>query len=296
MRRFSSFGLCLLALGGFLPSGVAWANGTAESDSDAEPAERHWDQTAVILVVGPRVTALTGGSPALGQALAAWATLEPDLPIVSVQLGAGPTFAQERTKTNTVAFGMDRDPRLRGRLAVTAVSVDESGAIVGADILLNPSYRFADIGHLGAQHRCDKYPVYDLQNVLTHELGHWFGLKDDDGAEDSTMYPFIAPGETSKRTPTERDRLAMELLYRDSEASDEAEVGCGASIAGHADSPKVPWFSVLGVAAMTVALRWRRRTTWGVRRSCLMPFGAHMTLHRWPEAGPLSRPTKEEVQ
>jgi len=44
--------------------------------------------------------------------------------------------------------------------------------------------------------------AYDLQNIATHEFGHWVGLDDlyDDSDKDLTMYGFSAGGEVKKRS------------------------------------------------------------------------------------------------
>ncbi len=50
---------------------------------------------------------------------------------------------------------------------------------------------------------CQTSPdAYDLQNIATHEIGHWIGLDDlfDDSDKDLTMYAFGAGGEVKKRT------------------------------------------------------------------------------------------------
>jgi hypothetical protein len=50
---------------------------------------------------------------------------------------------------------------------------------------------------------CQSSPdAYDLQNVATHEFGHWIGLDDlfDDSDRDLTMYGFGAGGEVKRRT------------------------------------------------------------------------------------------------
>ena len=42
---------------------------------------------------------------------------------------------------------------------------------------------------------CSTVDKYDLQNIATHEFGHWIGLDDVFAAVDLTMYLFGAGGE-----------------------------------------------------------------------------------------------------
>ena len=89
-------------------------------------------------------------------------------------------------------------------IAITLTTYDEkSGIIYDSDILLNsPNFFFttADGGGL-----CNP-PVLttncvstDVQNTMTHEIGHFVGL-DHTNHPGSTMNPRAPPGETSKRT------------------------------------------------------------------------------------------------
>ena len=50
---------------------------------------------------------------------------------------------------------------------------------------------------------CQSSPqAYDVQNIATHEFGHWVGLEDlyDEADGDLTMYGFSAGGEIKKRS------------------------------------------------------------------------------------------------
>src|SRR5262249_12542106 len=86
----------------------------------------------------------------------------------------------------------DYDP---AALAVTLMSYDtDSGRITDADIVVNaekyPWIAGDDISGCSNQ--------YDLQNVLTHELGHLFGLAHDPDDGNATMFPSSGSCETKK--------------------------------------------------------------------------------------------------
>lgn len=57
--------------------------------------------------------------------------------------------------------------------------------------------------------------TYDIQNVMTHELGHWLQLNDLYSSADywKTMYGYAGKGETYKRTLDQDDVNGIKSLY-----------------------------------------------------------------------------------
>jgi len=87
----------------------------------------------------------------------------------------------------------------------------DSGSIYDADILLNET-----LGHLAiCKDACPPRAV-DIQNVLTHEAGHFFGLGHSDHS-DATMAPAATVGQLSKRDLTDDDRAGLCATYADYE-------------------------------------------------------------------------------
>ncbi|MCB9519570.1 MAG: hypothetical protein H6698_04815 [Myxococcales bacterium] len=90
-------------------------------------------------------------------------------------------------------------------LALTSVTFDPTnGHIADADIEMNAAnFEFGVIGSISTSRN-----VHDLQNTLTHEIGHFVGLDHtyaaahvgDGTFEDATMAATSPAGETSKRT------------------------------------------------------------------------------------------------
>jgi hypothetical protein len=75
-----------------------------------------------------------------------------------------------------------------------------SGEVLEVDTLFNKRYPWAIFPN---SPDCQSSPdACDLQNIATHEIGHWIGLDDlfDDSDKDLTMYGFGAGGEVKKRT------------------------------------------------------------------------------------------------
>ena len=79
------------------------------------------------------------------------------------------------------------------------------GELLDADIVINDWNTQIPLGIAAA----DKY---DLQAMLTHEMGHIFGLGHSQ-LPSATMYASANPGEISKRNLTEDDRAGVRELY-----------------------------------------------------------------------------------
>ena len=62
---------------------------------------------------------------------------------------------------------------------------------------------------------CAYQVVYDAQDILTHELGHTFGLDDmyENTYADHTMYGYGSKGEVKKDTLTTGDVQSVRILY-----------------------------------------------------------------------------------
>lgn len=80
-----------------------------------------------------------------------------------------------------------------------------SRMIVEFDIMLDTDYNWGD---------ADVDPLLmDVQNIVTHELGHGIGLADIYYCELETMYGYSYEGDTEKRTLFEGDIAGLQKLY-----------------------------------------------------------------------------------
>ncbi len=88
----------------------------------------------------------------------------------------------------------------------TLVYGTTTGEIVDADLELNnQGFKLTIDG-------CSESTAWDVQNVLTHEVGHLLGL-DHSSVEEAVMFEKSEVGETTKRTLHENDHLAICALY-----------------------------------------------------------------------------------
>jgi hypothetical protein len=91
-----------------------------------------------------------------------------------------------------------------GLVAVTPIDFDPTtGEILDADVIVNARQVTSTRGDADA---------FDLQSVITHELGHLLGL-DHSPLAGSTMAPVPVRGDTSLRTLAPDERAALHALY-----------------------------------------------------------------------------------
>jgi hypothetical protein len=96
----------------------------------------------------------------------------------------------------------------KAKVARNYVHWNESGEVCDSDIVLNIDHKFS------AAYSCPKN-CYDVQNVLTHELGHTLSLGDlyKKSHAGKTMYGRGFKGDTKKRTLEKDDMDGVAHLY-----------------------------------------------------------------------------------
>jgi MYXO-CTERM domain-containing protein len=102
----------------------------------------------------------------------------------------------------------DYDPHAFAQTGVRYYA--DSGVIAGADIWFNGG--MGEFGVCPTDGCEDGDPTVDLPNVVTHEMGHFFGLAHSH-IDGSTMACDAQPGDTDKRSLAADDRRGMCAIY-----------------------------------------------------------------------------------
>ncbi len=241
--------LCLSALAALCAAPKAWAS----------PVK--WHQSSVDVVVDESLEdAGLHGTPAALQAGMAWASVSDATPELTLKTGeAGPIgYTPGGKNENSIRFESEGCPEVKGALAVTVRTYNtKTGVLLDADIVINGQHRFRKLK--GEAPKKKNAPVaYDLQNTMTHEMGHFLGLGEDYDHEHATMYAYTKPGEVKKRVPGPEDLEQLFTLY--DAQSEEAETGAqGCSVAlGRSAGAMGFWVLALGMIPF-VSRRRRRR-------------------------------------
>jgi hypothetical protein len=143
--------------------------------------------------------------------------------IVPGAADAVPGYSRTAQNYNDILF-IDDDWRWDvGAVGVALLAVEElSHTIRHVDILLNATeYEFAV---LDGTSKPGTGIAYDLQNAVTHEMGHALGLAHSDVVE-AAMYGASTRGEVSKRVLASDDWDGAQLLYQEPDGSARA-MGC----------------------------------------------------------------------
>jgi hypothetical protein len=227
-----------------------------------------WAGGSVTFVVDPSVEqAAPGAEEAVASVLTAWSG-QGGAPLLHVQKGPGGGKVAYDGQ-NTIVYMPDGYPPAGDALAVTVSTVDDdTDTLLDTDIVINGPYAFAVLA-AGARASSDqKMPTdgagggstmsgsFDIEHVLSHEIGHALGLADVHNDGHAVMYAFTAPNDASNRAPSADDLQGIDSLY----GGPLERSGCGEASIG-ATAPGAAWPFVALFAAATVAIRRRSRAS-----------------------------------
>lgn len=251
----------------------------------------HWEKPAVTVYLDASLARLgPGANEAVMQAFGQWLGSERSLPALSFDSGQTSANPAHDGKS-TVSFARITTPGHEHDVALTTTySIDQTGEIIEADVVLNALYPIgvltasgktgtqsgaanagaaakkdddaAEAGRTGGPdaegEAVDCKSRYDVQNAATHEAGHFFGLGEDMTERGSTMFYAIAKCETHKRALSSTDVGALVPLYETTPAPQAAPTtasACGFGVARYRGGVWALGGSLLALAA----LRRRRR-------------------------------------
>lgn len=129
-------------------------------------------------------------------------------------------------------------------LALTSTWSREDGSLARFDIAINAVHPPWSVDG-SSEHM-------DLQNAMTHEVGHALGLAHDKQVRDATMAPTAGLGETRKRDLHRSDQQGARYLYPGS-----ATASCSST----RTPPSLLWTLALGVLVALGVRRGRRKET-----------------------------------
>lgn len=189
-------------------------------------------------------------------------------------------FRQNGPNVNTIAFVDDWDARGYDPDAIALTTVWHStltGEILDVDMQINEQLGpFAICPDTGCPGGPGGMPstFEDLENVVTHEAGHFFGLAHS-ALSDATMYYSTAVrGETTRRTLTTDDTTGICTIYPPGSLPSQCDytprgglklectpgdsLGCSIGRGGVGDR-SAPTRQPAWLIALAVGLLWRRR-------------------------------------
>jgi hypothetical protein len=286
------------------------AVGSPSVKMTATGAAVRWRRDALDVVVDESFSKLAGPN-VYGAAVDAWRATGATLPSISTKPGDGRKVGYDPggQNENVIVYAPYGWPKANGALAITVLTYDDmTGALVDADILINGGGRLfgvldkdeSDPSSAGISIegkdvdssavttiKSGKTPRFDLQNVLTHELGHFFGLGEDYTDTGATMYASTRPGETNKRIVSSSDGSVVSELYAEpmAAASLQTQAGCGGAKLARGQMPDASGVVGVGAAAAGFVLlaasrrgRAARLVPVRARRKGLARFGGWLTV------------------
>ena len=273
VRPFGAWAVACVLVAGCLASASTASAFEIRKTTSGVPV--HWATSSVSFVIDPSVKqAAPGAVDAAVNAAAAWSAQD-GTPSLSTTAGTSPGQVAV-DGVNTILYAPHGYERAGNALAITFVSFDEkTGEIVDTDIVINGSHAFS-IFAAGTHAPAGTLPVatesgnggddddlkFDLQHVLTHEMGHALGLGDvtDDAAD--VMFAYTMPNDASLRAPGSDDLAGVTELYAGSASSPQAgSGGCGASVAAKRVPSQDGWVAMACTLAAFAWLAVRRRTS-----------------------------------
>jgi hypothetical protein len=205
-----------------------YVSGTARPRLTSSGKPEHWPTGAAIpAVLDPSLETMSPGTnEAIVEAFATWQAANLGTPSISLSIDNTRGVVAE-DGINRIVYGPITIAGFEDAVAVTVSYADDDGVIIEADMIINDGYSFTVLPTSAADEAASTCGGrYDVQDVITHEAGHFLGLGEDMSDTQATMYIVSDPCQTHKRVLTADDLGAMKSLYAGVEPSAAGTGGC----------------------------------------------------------------------
>jgi uncharacterized protein (TIGR03382 family) len=197
--------------------------------TDSTGATVDWKQAVTFVLDGDTAGQMGDGALTAIQTAAHQFALAGDVGITVTQ-GKTHGVGFSNTGANENAIVVLKDwPFAHSAIASTVITVDAvSHQIIDADIALNGSaHHFGVLD--GANEDDDTDDTDDVQNTVTHELGHAMGLQHNPNDSTVVMYPTARAREISKRELQADDKAGLVALYPPGSPASGVPHGCNSA-------------------------------------------------------------------
>jgi MYXO-CTERM domain-containing protein len=231
-------------------------------------AERWWQGDLTITVDESVATVWPDANAGLETAFDTWREANGKLPNVTFDARPAAPLLLEPDGENRIYYGPITVPGHEKDLAITLQYADQSsGEIVEADVIVNSHHPFAvlvddDDAATGTVTDCKE--KYDVTSVVTHEIGHFWGLGEDMVDTNATMFFSTPPCNVRKRQLKTDDVKAVSALYAVAAPSGDSAtkaMHCALTSVGGAGDPGAAGAAMVGMVLVLGATARRRRRT-----------------------------------
>lgn len=189
-------------------------NRTDGSNGEGHGAYLHWDPSFLPIPFSISIKTFSefpSFPDAINASFQTWRTPD-DTFVEFIPMGCTTTTGNYNDGINSIVLISENWPFEGTTIAVTrnfyvAEESARAGTILDSDILLNGvNHSFSTTGESGK---------HDIQNILTHEIGHLLGFGHETSPidADATMYAVASTGETNKRVLHSSELAALGTAY-----------------------------------------------------------------------------------
>jgi MYXO-CTERM domain-containing protein len=212
-----------------------------------------WTRDRVALHIDPALEQMLGRDrvrAAAAMASDSWRGF-PGVPDLAIEEGAPPAY--DPNHRGDSIYLLQDWPFEDNQLAVTLVTFEQNGKVLGVDVLVNADKSFALLGE-GDPAAADHY---DIAAVLTHEFGHVLGLDESFEHPEATMWPQIRVGEFHQRVLSVDDEDGVIAVYQ-APMPKPIEQGCSVTAPNARGASNAFPIALLAFAGVLLARRSRR--------------------------------------